>query len=254
MRGQQRLRYGSRVRGHRGDTGDAPGTHRGRTGDTPGTHRGHTGNGPRLSRPAWPLQPQALLPWCCWTSHGAWEEPVSGESGHKWVSLERNTFKLLRWSHRPCRDLQDVWMWHLGTWFSGGFGRVGLRFGLEDLGENSNLIPGDSPSSSAQRGKRAEQPKPVSDFHPFSRKSSTRGFQLHLCDLQSVRQVCWIWGHWAKGTLSRATALPCSQEVEPCTKSPPPINDRGLSALFSSTSARLILRLHPKSADVYKQR
>lgn len=43
----------------------------GRTGDTPGTHRGHTGNGPRLSRPAWPLQPQALLPWCCWTSHGA---------------------------------------------------------------------------------------------------------------------------------------------------------------------------------------
>lgn len=30
------------------------------------------------------------------------------------------------WSHRLGRDLKDVWMWPLGTWFSGGLGGAGL--------------------------------------------------------------------------------------------------------------------------------
>ena len=37
------------------------------------------------------------------------------------------------WSRCPWRCLKDVWMWHLGTWFSGGLGRVGLMVGLNDL-------------------------------------------------------------------------------------------------------------------------
>lgn len=141
-------------------------------------------------------------------------------------------------------------MWHLGTWFT-----AGLTFGLEDLRENFQPDPRILTHLQCREGK-AEQPKPGSDFHPFSRSSSTPGFQLHLSDFQSVRQVCWMSLPGVPATLrGQATALPCSrQEMEPCTKSPPRINDQGLSALFSSTSARLILRLHAKSADVYKQR
>lgn len=33
-------------------------------------------------------------------------------------------------SRRPWRYLNDMWMWHLETRFSGGFGSVGLMVGL----------------------------------------------------------------------------------------------------------------------------
>jgi len=38
-----------------------------------------------------------------------------------------------RLSHHPWRYLKNVWMWLLGTWFSGGLGSVRLTFGPHDL-------------------------------------------------------------------------------------------------------------------------
>jgi len=36
------------------------------------------------------------------------------------------------WSPHPWRGSKNVWMWHLGTWFS-RHGGVGLTFGPDDL-------------------------------------------------------------------------------------------------------------------------
>lgn len=37
------------------------------------------------------------------------------------------------WSPPPWKDLKEVQMWQLGTWFSGGLDRAGLTAGLSDL-------------------------------------------------------------------------------------------------------------------------
>lgn len=37
------------------------------------------------------------------------------------------------WSPHPWGDLKAMWMWHLGTWVSGGLGSAGLKIGLDDL-------------------------------------------------------------------------------------------------------------------------
>ena len=42
-------------------------------------------------------------------------------------------------SHHPWRCLKDVWMWCLGTWFSGGLGSVRLMVGLNDFRVCFNL-------------------------------------------------------------------------------------------------------------------
>lgn len=37
------------------------------------------------------------------------------------------------WSHHSWRDLTDLWMFLLGTWFSGGLGSAGGMVWLDDL-------------------------------------------------------------------------------------------------------------------------
>lgn len=37
-------------------------------------------------------------------------------------------------NHQPWRDLNDTWMWQVGTRVSGGFGSAGLMLGLADFG------------------------------------------------------------------------------------------------------------------------
>lgn len=44
-----------------------------------------------------------------------------------------------RWSNdHPCKYLKDVWMWHLGMWFTPGLRSVTLMVGL-NLTDVSNL-------------------------------------------------------------------------------------------------------------------
>lgn len=124
------------------------------------------------------------------------------------------------------------------------------------------------PTYKTERGKDTEQPKPACDFHASSRKSSTPRFQLHLPLISrvSVKSV-WLGDtrrlfyeegngvihHPMRPNHSSNSFLAylCScHEVEPCTKSQPRGNGyQELLALFFSTSARLILSPHLKSAD-----
>lgn len=47
----------------------------------------------------------------------------------------RHWKKLERWSHHLWRDLKEVWLWYLGTWFTGELGSAGGMLGLHELRE-----------------------------------------------------------------------------------------------------------------------